>query len=179
VAVETSPREKHQSHWNKLKKPSIARVFLHLEKLMELRTLKSDAYRRLSQHEQVLGKPGRGYGLIYVKIKSIIFAIPLRSNLNHPYGLKTILDKSSGLWNGVDYSKALIVKEDDLNSEAFKPRHDDEYNKIQKSEKKIIKNFTKYLEGYISMVMENQETKREYRFTTLQYFHAELGLPPN
>ncbi|EOE1187537.1 hypothetical protein ACKAAV_003698 [Proteus mirabilis] len=146
---------------------------------MELRTLKSDAYHRLTQHEQVLDKPGRGYGLIYVKIKSIIFAIPLRSNLNHPYGLKTILDETLGVWNGVDYSKALIVKEDDLNPEAFKPRREDEYNKIQKNEAKIIKNFTKYLEGYISMVMENQEMKREYKFTTLQYFHAELGLPTN
>lgn len=141
---------------------------------MELKCIKEDAYNRLSEgRNQVLTKD-RGYGVIYLPIGEMIFALPLRSNLNHPNGFKTVLVGKS--WNGIDYSKALIVKSDDLEIEAFKTRTDDEYQKIKNNKEKIKKEFFKYLEEYITSVSAGKPMHQKFKFTTLQYFHEELGI---
>lgn len=143
---------------------------------MKLRTLTEEAYERLKQYEQVLKKKDRGYGLVFIETQQHIFAIPLRSNLNHPNGFKTILDRRTGQWNGLDYTKALVVQETDLNREAFKPRDTTEYEKIKKRKEKIQTDFLSYLAEYIEAVRSQNPLHRKFRFTTLQYFHKELGL---
>ena len=108
---------------------------------MKLRTLTKEAYERLSQYEQVLKKQNRGYGLAFIEADSKIFAVPLRSNLNHPYGFKTIFIPEDKAWNGLDYTKAIVIQNADLNKEAFKPRSQKEYDKIQKNKEKISNEF--------------------------------------
>ena len=132
------------------------------------------AYLRLSKdRDQVLTKH-RGYGIVSVQVNDLTFAIPLRSNLNHSNGLKTVLVGRQ--WNGLDYSKALLVNDDDLNKESFKPRTDAEYEKIQSSKEKVIKDFGAYVDGYIEAAKKNETNNHKFRFTTLQYFHDELGI---
>lgn len=143
---------------------------------MKLRTLTKVAYQRVSQHEQVLKKQNRGYGLAFIETDTHIFAIPLRSNLNHPNGFKTVLDRGTRSWNGLDYSKAIVVQEADLNTEAFKPRDTREYVKIQKNKDKIKAEFIQYLDEYIHSVQSKKPLDRKFQFTSLQYFHQELGL---
>jgi protein AbiQ len=88
---------------------------------MKLRRLTDAAYQRLShKRDQVLTK-NRGYGVVSIEVNGLTFAVPLRSNMNkNSHGLKTILVNKQ--WNGIDYSKALIVNDEDLSKEAFKPR---------------------------------------------------------
>lgn len=143
---------------------------------MKLRTIKPESYARISANRpQVLTKD-RGYGVIYFTHEALIFALPLRSNLNHPNGFKTLLDKRSKTWNGIDYTKVLIVSEDDLMKEAFKPRDTAEYDKIQNNSEKIKTQFILYLTEYVKAVKSGKPLDRKFTFTTLQYFHAELGL---
>ncbi|MGL5298809.1 MAG: type III toxin-antitoxin system TenpIN family toxin [Plesiomonas sp.] len=143
---------------------------------MKLRALTNEAYQRVSQHDQVLKKQNRGYGLAFIETEHHIFAIPLRSNLNHPHGFKTILDRETKSWNGLDYSKAIVVQEADLNTAAFKPRDIREYDKIQNNKDKIAAEFIQYLDEYIQAVRSQQPLDKKFRFTALQYFHQELGL---
>ena len=142
---------------------------------MKLKMLKEKSYDRLKNGRSEVLQKNRGYAVISLEYKTIIFAVPLRSNLNHKSGFKTILYNKH--WNGVDYSKALVITHADLADEAFKPRDKEEYSKIQKNKIKIKLDFNKYVDGYISFIRSNiSEVPFIYKYTTLKYFHNELGL---
>jgi protein AbiQ len=151
---------------------------------MDLRSLKPDSYARLSNgRPQVLSKD-RGYGVVYLGYGDLVFALPLRSNLNHPYGFKTVSEirilngaKEIRVWNGIDYTKALVVNADDLEQVAFKTRDNDEYLKIKKNKDKIEREFIEYLTEYLTAIKGGEKLNQKFQFTTLQYFHTELGVP--
>ena len=74
--------------------------------------------------------------------------------MNHGNGFKTIFrgvgkDK---VWGGLDYSKALLVQESDLEQQAFILNEQEEYNKIQSNKFKICSAFEKYVNGYLLCV---------------------------
>ncbi len=146
---------------------------------MDIRPLKQDFYNQL-----IIGKPqvlqkNRGYGVVSITINDLIYAIPLRSNLNHTNGFKTISMEIEGqiVWNGLDYSKALIVESDNIGTTSFNTRHQEEFDKIQENKDKIKSEFEKYVSNYIKCVERGtSSTDRRFKFTTLQYFHSELGI---
>ena len=146
---------------------------------MDIRPLKQDFYNQL-----IIGKPqvlqkNRGYGVVSITINDLIYAIPLRSNLNHTNGFKTISMEIEGqiVWNGLDYSKALIVESDNIGTTSFNTRHQEEFDKIQENKDKIKSEFEIYVSNYIKCVAKGtSSTDRRFKFTTLQYFHSELGI---
>lgn len=146
---------------------------------MDIRPLKQDFYNQL-----IIGKPqilqkNRGYGVVSITINDLIYAIPLRSNLNHTNGFKTISIEIDGqiVWNGLDYSKALIVESDNIGTTSFNTRNQEEFDKIQENKDKIKSEFAKYVSNYIKCVEKGtSSTDRRFKFTTLQYFHSELGI---
>jgi protein AbiQ len=146
---------------------------------MDIRPLKQDFYNQL-----IIGKPqvlqkNRGYGVVSITINDLIYAIPLRSNLNHTNGFKTISIEIDGqiVWNGLDYSKALIVESDNIGTTSFNTRNQEEFDKIQENKDKIKSEFATYVSNYIKCVEKGtSSTDRRFKFTTLQYFHSELGI---
>lgn len=146
---------------------------------MDIRPLKKDFYDQL-----IIGKPqilqkDRGYGVVSITINDLTYAIPLRSNLNHTNGFKTIYKKIGGqiIWNGLDYSKALIVELDNIEPISFNTKNQKEFDKIQANEDKIKSEFEEYVSNYIECVKKGtSSTDRRFKFTTLQYFHSELGI---
>ena len=144
---------------------------------MDIRSLKHSTYVRLSQNRPEVLQKNRGYGIVYLTINTLIYAIPLRSNMNHSSGFKTIYLKDKGYWCGLDYTKALIVGINDIELTAFKLREQKEFDKIQKNKEKIKAEFEKYVEGYIQSVKDKTNTtEKRFKFSTLQYFHTELCL---
>ncbi|MDM8546114.1 type III toxin-antitoxin system TenpIN family toxin [Candidatus Venteria ishoeyi] len=144
---------------------------------MQLRLLTDEAYNRISTLREVLHKQNRGYGIITIKIHNLTFALPLRSNLNHSHGFKTVFH--NGQWNGIDYSKALIIEDIDLRATPFRPRNRSEYDKIKKNKKKIQEKFEEYLTSYINFPKEDgREIYRRFGYTTLVNYHAELNITP-
>ncbi|MFT4926220.1 MAG: hypothetical protein ACI8WB_002318 [Phenylobacterium sp.] len=142
---------------------------------MKIRLLTDEAYDRIRHLKETMLKKERGYGVLPVKIKGVMFAIPFRSNMNHKHGFKTVFYK--GIWNGLDYSKAIIIDESDLKSEAFKLRRNDEYLKVKKNKDKIQSQFEKYVNDYVSLASSGKEIKsNRFGFTTLQNYHVELGI---
>ncbi|GAD90098.1 hypothetical protein VHA01S_032_00480 [Vibrio halioticoli NBRC 102217] len=146
---------------------------------MDIRTLKPDSYDRLSKDRPQVLEKNRGYGIVSITIDTLTYAIPLRSNMNHSNGFKTISMKRGNklIWNGLDYSKALVVKQDDIEKTAFKLREQKEFNKIQLNKEKIQTEFEKYVSAYLECVKKGTSTKdKRFIFSTLQYFHSELGI---
>jgi len=141
---------------------------------MKIRLLTEKAYNRIIKLNETMAKKDRGYGVLPVEIKGITFAIPFRSNMTHKNGFKTVFH--NGVWNGLDYSKAIIVDESDLQSEAFKLRRNDEYLKVKSNKDKIQKQFDKYVNDYVAMVSAGKDIRRRFGFTTLQNYHTELGI---
>jgi protein AbiQ len=142
---------------------------------MEIKGLTNSAYLRVSQGRPQVLQKNRGYGIIAITVRNITFAVPLRSNLNHPNGLKTIFIK--GAWNGLDYTKALLVEEADITQESFQLREQKEFDKIIKNKDKIINEFSQYVTDYIAYASsKNKVFEQMFQYTTLQYFHNELGI---
>lgn len=153
--------------------------FCARRKIMDIRTLNQDAYAQLAKDRPQVLEKNRGYGIVSITVNELIYAIPLRSNMNHNNGFKTISMKRGNklIWNGLDYSKALVVQSTDIEPTAFKLREKKEFDKIQSNKEKIIADFEKFVAAYIACVKKGTSTTdHRFKFTTLQYFHAELGL---
>lgn len=112
----------------------------------------------------------RGYGIAVVTIgDGLKFGIPLRSNMKHQAGFKTVERK------GLDYSKAILIEDDGHIGNTFKIPAD-EYKKIQDKEHFITNKFQKYVDKYIKSVKKaDANALREYSFSTLQNYHVQLG----
>lgn len=131
--------------------------------------------KHLSEALDGTGTPGeknRGYGVVVIEVNNgMRFGIPLRSNLNHKHGFKTIDGK------GLDYSKAVLIRNAAFIGKPFKIPHD-EYVKIKDREQFIKSRFQKYVERYIMLANkgDNNALQQSYRYTTLVNYHAELGI---
>jgi len=114
----------------------------------------------------------RGYGIVTVRLEGgLLFGIPLRSHISHKASFLT--DGSKGL----DYSKAVLIHDENhVSQSSFKiPSH--EYVKIADRELHIRERFEKYIKKYIKGVKaSDQNILNEYRYSTLQNYHAELNI---
>ncbi|WP_312755987.1 type III toxin-antitoxin system TenpIN family toxin [Rummeliibacillus suwonensis] len=158
---------------------------------MEFHELSSDFYADNSHLVEVLDKDsagnfkdkGRGYAVLLVEIKGYKFAIPLRSTMHigHKFNFTTRIYKSGSgrkVRHGLDYSKAVIITSaTHVNKDLFKLKLKSDYVKIDNKEAKIYSDFEKVLDKYILAVKNNDKNiLNEFRFSTLQNYHLELGL---
>ena len=108
--------------------------------------------------------------------------IPYRSEITHSFAYlfkKSIRSKKHK--SGLDYTKILIVNKTEYLDHKDALIDKDEFNETIKNLDKIKKDALEYVENYISHMkgikpMHPAEFKRKYGFSTLQYFHKELGL---
>lgn len=114
----------------------------------------------------------RPHAIVLIEVNGLRFAIPLRTNLNHKHGFKTV---NTG---GLDYSKALLVFDDSDISRDIKLKSADEFKAINEREEKIVRDFTKYVNKYVAAVKKPDANiiKREYKYSTLVNYHEHLGV---
>lgn len=124
----------------------------------------------------------RGYGVVVITINNLTFAIPLRTNINHTAAYITVRNKqanASSIGKGLDFSKSLLITNTSyLSSEKYKipPA---EHQKLLSKQHHITQLFEKYVSRYIAAKEANDTNilnSNEYRHTTLQNYHAELGI---
>lgn len=124
----------------------------------------------------------RGHGIVEISINKLTFAIPARSFIKHNASLILEVDRQrknvKGM--GLDYSKALLIKDrKHISDEIFLLKSKAAGKKLVGLEEHITKQFSKYVERYISAVKAqdvNILKSFEYKFTTLVNYHVELGL---
>ena len=129
-------------------------------------------YAGCSEMEQ---KPLRPYAVVLVRVIGLDFAIPFRSNIKHSYVFWT--DKANNC--GLDYSKAVVV---DLQ------RHIDhqrkpvirklEFKALLRQDAKVEAGLLRYINLYkkACFAPDNPRNRNIVNYSTLKYFHDELGL---
>ena len=83
--------------------------------------------------------------------------------------------------SGLDYSKIIIVSDKKYIGTEDAIIDKDEYNETVKNIYVIKSDALKYVDDYVSymrgdIVLHEREFKRKYSYSTLQYFHKELGI---
>ncbi len=127
---------------------------------------------------EIENKQNRPYMVLVIKIENNTFALPLRTNIRHNYGYKfKNSNRETESSSGIDYTKAVIVNNQKyIGEETF--INSSEYIEIDRYKNSIVSGFKRYLDGYINFWKNggNSYSAKRYQYSTLQYFHAELGL---
>ena len=82
--------------------------------------------------------------------------------------------------SGLDFTKLVIVSKDEYIGESS-TIDIDEYIEFEKQENHIHKNLEKYIYDYVEhanghMSLHIKQLERKYKYSTLKYFHKELGI---
>jgi protein AbiQ len=128
-------------------------------------------------------KKYRPYAVVTVELNGLLFAIPLRSNIYHIYRLKTGVNAMTGRDTGLDFSKALVVDNSDIDHSTTPQIDNKEQRNLLGKEHFLLTKFTKYLNEYIEVInKQNLGLELSYKeqnlvkFSTLKNFHEKLGL---
>ena len=129
-------------------------------------------------YPEIENKESRPYMVMLIKIDNNTFAVPFRTNVKHSncYKFKTSTRPTDTV-TGLDYTKAVIVNDDTYIGPTARI-NDKEYVELDRNFHLIAKAFTAYVKGYIKYASCKKVTynAQKYKYTTLRYFHAELGL---
>ncbi len=134
-------------------------------------------------YKEIMQKRGRAYNcLLFQTHYDYFICVPYRTEITHNYAYrfkKSI--RSRNHKSGLDYSKIIIVRDTTyMESEnAFVDK--DEFNETMINLEKIKKQALIFVEDYVKHIegkkkLHPSEFKRRYQFSTLQYFHGELGI---
>lgn len=148
---------------------------------IELRYLSERFYLEVAPHlEEILLKETRPYCVLLVKVKNLDFALPLRSNLpeREGIGIKTIPNPDKeGRFKGVDFSKAILLTDKSyLKTDRVQLKKKSELLNIQGNERRIVREFKKYVSEYITAHKNGSTLDDKFEYTTLVNYHTELKI---
>ena len=123
-------------------------------------------------------KLNRPYLVLVLKVENNTYAIPFRTNVSHKacYRFKNS-SRDTHSFTGLDYSKAVVVNDDRyIGTAAF--IDEKEFLELNRKYYFIIKQFSAYVSGYKKYVAGELDdfSSKKYRYSTLQYFHSEIGI---
>lgn len=129
-----------------------------------------DNYRNCPEIEQ---KTDRPYIRVCVNVNGVLFAVPLRSNINHPHVLWT--DKENRC--GVDFSKAVVLSKKTYMDASRQPHiRQNEFDALRGKEHVIRQRLTQYIRTYkkAKQRLDVPRNKMLCSYSTLQYFEQYL-----
>ena len=139
--------------------------------------LSSDFYNDYPsiKYPEMEQKTNRPYIQVYVEIDGVQYAIPLRSDINHPHVLWT--DKENHC--GIDFSKAVVISEERYIDATKNPHlRQNEFDALRGKDYKIKTKMQKYIEKYKKARQDLSKpiNQKLVRYSTLQYFEKEIGI---
>ena len=133
----------------------------------------------LSRLFEVEHKANRPYVMICVKIDNHLFAVPLRSSIQHPNCYITA--KTGSNLKGIDYSKAVIINSNCLNKTRKVTITKEEFDALRGKDKIIASQFAEYVKEYKLIIQKKnnnidlfEHEKTFIKYSTLQNYHTEL-----
>lgn len=153
-------------------------MVLHIStKSISLKYLSAEFYEKEAPLlKEILNKENRPYCVLLVEVKSLKFALPLRTNLPKGVGIVTVKNDNGG-FKGIDFSKAILLKSDSwCKDDIVQLKRKEELLNIQGNDKKIAREFKKYVSGYITAKKNGAKLDSKYRYTTLINYHKELKI---
>ncbi len=153
---------------------------MNTKKDYQLNYLSAEFYNKYNcnDYPEIENKDNRPYMVVLIKIGNNTFAIPFRTNV--PHGNCYKFKKSTRPTNtvtGLDYTKAVIVNDSKYIGVAARI-NDMEYTELSENSAFIITQFKKFVSDYIAYAngKKNYYAVKKFQFTTLKYFHKELGI---
>jgi len=149
-------------------------------KRYKLNYLTAEFYNQYNSYEypEIENKSNRPYMVMLIQIENNTFAIPFRTNVKHNncYKFENSSRPTDSI-TGLDYSKAVIVNNIKFIGVAARI-NDMEYTELDANYHIIIKQFTSFVKNYIRYANGtlNEYQSKKYKYTTLKYFHDELGI---
>ncbi|MFI3167526.1 MAG: hypothetical protein R3Y32_05330 [Bacillota bacterium] len=131
------------------------------------------------QYPEFEEKIGRPYVVFVITIGGNKFGLPLRTNVRHGscYKFKSTTRNTSSS-TGIDFSKAVILN-NPLYIGLETTIDNREYIELDGKIIHIMKKFEMYLNKYVNYKNKGVVDKNieyTYRYSTLQYYHNELGI---
>ena len=150
------------------------------QKTYELHYLSAEFYNKYnaSDYPEIEHKTHRPYIVLLIKVDKNIFALPMRTNIKHSSCYKFhYSSRPTNSVTGIDFSKAVIVNNASYIGEVAEIDNK-EYVELNDRISFIISKFCTYIKGYHTYVAgkANEYQAKRYKYTTLKYFHDELGI---
>ena len=132
---------------------------------------------------EIMKKQQRAYNcLLFQSHYDYFICIPYRSEINHKYSFKFKGTERSRLHkSGLDYTKILIVSNKDYIGDKDAVIDKDEFNetmiyleRIKEAALEYVDDYVAHMKGY--RILHEREFERRYGYSTLRYFHKELGI---
>ena len=127
------------------------------------------------EYPEMEQKKNRPYIQVFVEIDGVQYAIPLRSEINHPHVLWTDRENHCG----VDFSKAVVVLEQRYIDMIREPHlRQNEFDALRGKDYKIKVKMEKYIKQYKKAKQDLSKKSNQIlvKYSTLQYFEKEIGL---
>lgn len=137
---------------------------------MQLKILSDKFYTTYSNCSEILKKENRPYACLTIELNGLLFAIPFRHHINHPYSFRTVGDA------GLDYSKTVVISDVCFLSSDKPSIESKEFAIIKKNEQKIRYGLAKYVRQYKKALMHRDNPRNEYilKYSALKYFEELL-----
>ena len=137
-----------------------------------------------SSYTEIAHKNTRPYNCLLIQSKYGYFiCIPYRSHINHKYAFRfRTSQRSRQSKSGLDYSKIIIITNSDYISKNDAIVDKDEYNETVSNIEFIKNSAQEYINDYVNHMTRSskkydpKEFQRIYQYSTLQYFHREVGI---
>ncbi|MBD5458467.1 MAG: hypothetical protein HDR27_07855 [Lachnospiraceae bacterium] len=138
-----------------------------------------------SPYNEIIRKNSRPYNCLLIQSHYGYFVcIPYRSHINHKYAYKFKNSiRSKKVNSGLDYSKIVIVNHSEYISDSNAVIDNDEYKETRDKIEYIKNDAQRYIDDYVDYLLgkstkyDSREFERKYKYSTLKYFHKELGVP--
>lgn len=147
--------------------------------------LTEDFYNTYSEqsYPEILKKRQRAYNCILFQTHyDYYICVPYRTEISHAYAYlfkNSVRSKKHN--SGLDYTKIAIIKKSKYIDNIDALIDQDEYNETMINIKRIKREALKFVEDYVkhmdgTKVLAPQEFRRRYNYSSLKYFHEELGI---
>ena len=138
-------------------------------------------------YKEIVRKNNRPYNCLLVQSHYGYFiCIPYRSHINHKYAFKfKNSNRSKRTDSGLDYSKIVIIQKSEYVGTSDAIVDQDEFNETRDNIEYIKCDAQQYIDNYVNYLLgkttkyDKKKFERIYRYSTLQYFHIELGIISN
>ena len=134
-------------------------------------------------YNEILKKNNRAYNcLLFQSHYDYFICIPYRSEISHKYAFHfTNTTRSKEHKSGLDYSKIVIITKTDYIDSVDAIIDKDEFKETMVNLKQIKKEALNFVEDYVLhmkgiKMLHEREFERRYGFSSLKYFHRELGI---
>ena len=135
-------------------------------------------------YKEIVRKNSRPYNCLLIQSHyGYYICIPYRGHTKHKYAFmfKNSV-RSKRAKSGLDYSKMVIITNNDYIGQTDAIVDKDEYKETRNNIEYIKNDAQKYVDEYVNYISGNKskydkkEFERIYQYSTLQYFHKELGM---